>query len=452
MSLDLNLSLTKVKPPRKSQAKPKCIHLGTIAGCLVCRGNYNCIHRVRIKNCTEGCHTDDVCKHKNPKETCIACHGEGICPHPKAYKSWKDCPQCNVFDTCPHGKITRGCKICKALKPPCEHGNIDGGRLCGKCHKELMCPCGKFYKNNCMDCNSALRCEHDNLRTGCSRCTESLLCHHVDENNNRIPKRRCRQCNPDYRCSCGKIESHCPKCKPHISCEHNRITSGCADCNPKLTCSNEEHIAFSKHKKYCKMCDGQALCDNMDCLSLKIKRLGNVCRKCYCDSNPDSDLSIRRKTKENLVVKCIKKYFPDDRWIVDTAIRGGSSNMRPDIFLRLPTHCIIIEVDEHGHRHKNYSAERESVRGLCLSKDVGGIPIKYIRFNPDSYDGNRSSFVFKESGLVIANEDEWKNRIDTLVSRIEVAKTEIPKSDTTERLFFSKTKMVNSDDEESDSE
>jgi hypothetical protein len=47
---------------------------------------------------------------------------------------------------------------------------------------------------------------------------------------------------------------------------------------------------------------------------------------------------------------------------------------------------IVLEVDEN--QHKSYACECEVIRMVQIYQDFGGIPILFIRFNPDLYIDN----------------------------------------------------------------
>ncbi len=42
----------------------------------------------------------------------------------------------------------------------------------------------------------------------------------------------------------------------------------------------------------------------------------------------------------------LKDKFPDVTWICDRKIEGGCSRRRPDLFLDMGNHIVIVEVDE----------------------------------------------------------------------------------------------------------
>ena len=64
---------------------------------------------------------------------------------------------------------------------------------------------------------------------------------------------------------------------------------------------------------------------------------------------------------------------------------GSHSYKRPDVFIRLETHDIIIENDEFGHTHHSYYKSDSEAERLRTINDIIGRPLWVIRFNPDKH-------------------------------------------------------------------
>ena len=149
----------------------------------------------------------------------------------------------------------------------------------------------------------------------------------------------------------------------------------------------------------------------------------NSCAYCFYNLYPDHPLSRNYKTKELMVVEFIKDNFPDFEFTFDQKIQGGCSRRRPDIYLELETHCIIIEVDEN--QHIDYDTLCEERRINDLYSDIG-LPIVFIRFNPDEYkigDKNITScFGTTKSNNNIhvrqSKKTEWYERLEKLKNTI----------------------------------
>ncbi len=79
-----------------------------------------------------------------------------------------------------------------------------------------------------------------------------------------------------------------------------------------------------------------------------------------------------------LKVKC-----QDKTWICDRRIEGGCSRRRPDLFLDMGSHIVIVEVDEN--KHDEYDCTCENKRLMEISQDLNHRHTVMIRFNRDGY-------------------------------------------------------------------
>lgn len=63
--------------------------------------------------------------------------------------------------------------------------------------------------------------------------------------------------------------------------------------------------------------------------------------------------------------------------------RGACGRERPDRTFDFGDKIVILECDEN--QHQNYESECERVRMINISQSYGGIPVYFIRWNPDHY-------------------------------------------------------------------
>jgi len=156
--------------------------------------------------------------------------------------------------------------------------------------------------------------------------------------------------------------------------------------------------------------------------------------------------------KEHMIVDAIKDVHGSTLTIVcDKKIEGGCSRRRPDLFIDLGSHCIIIEVDENQHRQY----ECEEKRMIDLYEDTGFRKMVFLRFNPDSYVETQASphpspnkhsmkvtrhpspFSFTEAGTISVDHTEFNHRMRLLNERIQVWKEREPIEQwTVEYLFY----------------
>lgn len=113
--------------------------------------------------------------------------------------------------------------------------------------------------------------------------------------------------------------------------------------------------------------------------------INKVCR--YCDLTNESqyvcnDCKKRANKTEWAVVQYIKQNIDSNFIHNSSRMFNGLSIKRPDLFVELPTHCIIVEIDES--QHKAYKCECARVAEIvgCLGY-LKKKPIIFIRFNPD---------------------------------------------------------------------
>lgn len=159
------------------------------------------------------------------------------------------------------------------------------------------------------------------------------------------------------------------------------------------------------------------------------------CLRCFIHAFPDQTISRNYKVKERYVTDYLKEEFATYQIIFDKAV-GGCSKRRPDAYIDLLTHVIIIEVDEN--QHKNYDTTCEIARINELYTDLGDRPIVFIRFNPDKYNNQPSCFKYLEkTGVpVIQNVELWQQRLEKLRNTINKHIENIPDETTFEYLFY----------------
>jgi len=169
-------------------------------------------------------------------------------------------------------------------------------------------------------------------------------------------------------------------------------------------------------------------------------KYSGYCARCFFYLFPDNQITKNFRTKEKTVCDEIIESFSTYTWLNNEQIDKGCSNRRPDLFLDLLTHVILIEIDENSHK---YYCD-ENMRICQLSQDVAHRPIIFLRFNPDGYiksDGKKipACWSFKKNSnlLCLKNKKDWKFRISKLKERVNFYLTNIPeKTIEKEYLFY----------------
>lgn len=400
-----------------------CEHNKRKYECRQCSGARFCEHNKRKNNCKE-CKGDSLyCIHNRRKYDCIECKGPNICVHNKRKY---DCRQCNGARFCEHGRIKSNCKECKGGSI-CEHNKIKYD--CIICKGPAMCEHGR-RRNCCIECKGSRLCEHNKIRTRCVECKGSQICEH-----NKI-RNTCRQCKGASICEHGKRKHSCIDCKGTSICEHGKIKYACRQCGgskfcqhnkSKTTCVECKGSQICEHNKMrnvCRQCNGRRLCKSSWCETIGNKKYNGYCLLCFVHQFPDEKVARNYKTKEKSVAESILEAFPNFTWNTDRRIEDGCSRRRPDLFLDMGSHVIIVEVDEN--QHITYDCSCENKRLMEISQDVGHRPIVFIRFNPDEYinkEGYKinSCWKYSHSGLMRvqpSKQNEWRARINCLLENI----------------------------------
>ena len=378
---------TSDKTAKRIRVYKKCEHGKRVSRCAQCGGSELCAEHGRLKNQCRDCGGGSFCEHKRIRSTCKECGGGNICEH---------------------GKVRGRCVTCGGSQV-CQHGRY---RLsCVECGGTLICQ-HKRRRNTCVECGGSSICEHRRIQLFCKECKGSHICEH----NRR--RSQCFDCRGNSICEHEKIRCRCSLCGGSQICEHGINKQSCIECGGSQIC---------EHKKYrnrCRICDGSLLCKSEWCETVvTYTKYDGYCVRCCIYLFPDIDVSRNYKTKENMVVFEIKKLFPDYTWICDKKVSDGCSKRRPDMFLDLGSHIIIVEVDEN--QHTNYDCSCENKRLMEISQDVGHRPIVFIRFNPDAYLDTSTGEIVKscwkvnKKGVIqIEKPEEWATRIRILKEQI----------------------------------
>jgi len=146
-----------------------------------------------------------------------------------------------------------------------------------------------------------------------------------------------------------------------------------------LDCDNE----------YCHLVDTDKYCNThipTENYDMVVKRL---CK--YCDIKEESkfickDCKKIQNKKEWAIVRHLRKVIDTSFEYNSSKMLQGCSKKRPDIYFELPTHCVIVEIDEN--QHNTYEDTCECARINEIVNGIGGKPVIIIRYNPDIIKNN----------------------------------------------------------------
>jgi hypothetical protein len=294
------------------------------------------------------------------------------------------------------------------------------------------------------------RCEAANCTTGPSYglpdakkatyCKKHKLTDMID-----IVHKQCEAANCTIRPSYGSLNAkRATYCKKHkldnmIDIVHNQCKA--IDCTkiPSFGLLNDKRATFCYDHKSDNMINiVDKRCDTCHLTLMNSKYKPN-CAACYFYLNPNDPRTRNYKTKEQAYMNGLIKKFPNLK--LDKTIDGGCSKRRPDGFIDLLTHVLVIEIDEN--EHKSYDDECNNRRTMELSRDVNHRPIVFIRLNPDAYtfDSKRIAGTFsltKATGELKVQKKEFDKRLNSLIESVENHMRIVPdKTISVEYLYFS---------------
>jgi hypothetical protein len=126
----------------------------------------------------------------------------------------------------------------------------------------------------------------------------------------------------------------------------------------------------------------------VSCSLLNILNENNLC--IYCDPQKQKI----KKRKENIIKDLLDsnniKYNLHNQ-IIDY----NCGKERPDFVIDHITHIVILEVDEN--QHNSYSCECEQTRMINITQTLGGTPVIWIRYNPDSFTINNNKMLVSDT-------------------------------------------------------
>lgn len=233
----------------------------------------------------------------------------------------------------------------------------------------------------------------------CEKCGIITACYNLP--SEKIP-RFCKAhklsnmiCVVDKKCEeCGSRANYGKLFEKKNHCAKHKLANDFHDNQP--ICSEEACIenAFytNDETNYPRRCEIHKLENDINIVE---KECSNCKLFCYlnqksglCGDCNNFIIEKVNKIQETTVLKFLKEngtIFETE----DKIPQNGCSKFRPDGVIDFLYFKVILEIDEN--QHKSYSNKCEMTRMIQLQQDYGGIPIIFIRYNPDNYkDINRN--------------------------------------------------------------
>lgn len=382
---------------------------------------------------------NDLCKWKNGKEICIKRASFNF----EGNKMGKFCEQHKednmIFVLKIEECIEDGCKI----RATFNYLNEKKGIYCEEHKKENMynvkdkrCKnkdCVKIASYNYEGEKEFKFCDEHKLENMVN--IKSKKCLFVDKDGNK-----CKSL-PTFNFPKETIKLYCAKHKQDgmVNVKNNKcIKDGCnkeAVCNYK---GETKRLYCCRHKleNMIDLCPYRCKYDEISCCGSRgNKNYDGYCVMCYVKLFPNEPRTRNYKTKEFKVNEFIKEEFKEKTILFDKIVPDGCSKKRPDIYLDMGSHSILIEVDEN--QHDGYESICENKRTMLLFNDLGNRPLVLIRFNPDNYYNKygeliKSCWSLSKERIAIINRtkrDEWKSRLNTLKDYINYYINNEPKKE-----------------------
>ena len=141
-----------------------------------------------------------------------------------------------------------------------------------------------------------------------------------------------------------------------------------------------------------------------------------------CSEHAVVKLAKQREIKDVLAAR-LPQVPPDCYDRITPALKRLGDRERPDFFFDRGSYCVVLEVDEHGHKDRPEACECTRMVNICQAEQR---PTYFLRYNPDGYHSGDGHKFTK------------KRRHDLLVRCLKDAITSHPKVGplALKRLFF----------------
>jgi hypothetical protein len=250
----------------------------------------------------------------------------------------------------PGEKIPIWCENCED-KPPNAINVVNKLCVCGKAQSTFNLP-GEKTAIWCENCEDIPLNAVDVRNKRCIICEELRAYFNIP---GQTPK-YCRNCRKS-----GMVLYPRKKCK----CCKNLAIFGID--NQRFHC--EEHKTDEEYNLVERVCESCGLMEVLD--------KNNICRSCD-PTNFKKYIKRKEYRIKDLLDANQLKYIHDK---IANGTKCGKE--RPDFVFEFINRIVILEVDEN--QHKSYPKECEEIRMFNITQSFGGIPVFWIRYNPDDF-------------------------------------------------------------------
>lgn len=308
-------------------------------------------------------------------------------------------PAKTAIKRCCHGKQKHRCKLCGGSSI-CPHERVR--HLCKLCGGSSICQHNK-RRQFCKLCGGVSLCPHDRQKHKCKQCSGSAICVHGKL------KYKCQPCGGSGLCQHGVEKHFCKPCRGKFVCEHGKIKYVCGFCGGSALCP-QECRNYGGLKTCCSHCGGSKLCKS--CFLVTVSGGRKLCASCL----PIPFRSSR--CEETKLAAKLSKWAKESKIPIYTAWNKQNlladplqcGKYRVDFMFEMSSGVVLLECDEK--QHSEYVKRCELVRQAEVALGFGGLPVHWIRYNPDAFKINGTTRVTKR-----------EERESTLLRHLQLALT-----------------------------
>jgi len=283
-------------------------------------------------------------------------------------------------------------KMINLIDKICIHENCDKTANFGYGKPEY---CSLHKKNDMLNIKTKKCTQCNNTAKFCVQGEKPTCCEqHKTKDMILYIRNICQLCDKkaNYGVLFGKL-IHCKEHKQKNEFERHYILPKCINDN----CKNNA-LYTDKSTNYPLRCENHKIKNDINIVEKKCSKceLMNFIRNDHnlCDNCHDFFIKKIHKNKEleikNLLVDNNISFQSHDKISDNSCFK-----YRPDFIIDYGLFFVILEVDEN--QHSSYDCLCEQTRMINIYQDFGGIPIIFVRYNPDQYKNNHGKIIKSNS-------------------------------------------------------
>jgi hypothetical protein len=133
------------------------------------------------------------------------------------------------------------------------------------------------------------------------------------------------------------------------------------------------------------------------CKKIDVLNKEGICINFCSMEERDRMMKKRVKKHEEMICNLLREEIDISCTYRDEVVDRSCSNKRPDFVYHCGTHIVIVEVDEDQHKsykctsygdNKEGKMKGENIRMFEIAQSFDGLPVFFLRYNPDNYRVN----------------------------------------------------------------